>query len=116
MVQQPSEKASKQSLDSPNKAAPDNNGLASLPSNDSTADNTPQQYYNDDLEDQINPISRVNTAGSKESLAEQDNLSRILTGRHSEFSRPIPLMGGDRDYPPMLSDQKIYKVDFDCPD
>lgn len=74
---------------------------------------TPQEYYPNDEEAQIHNLSRSTTV---ESLAEQDQISRILTGRRSNHSRPIPTMGGGNDYPPQLGDRKLYQVDFDGPD
>lgn len=74
---------------------------------------SPIEYFqNDDEEAQRNEIARIKT---NESLQEQENLAQILS-RRSTNRGPIPNMGGNRDYPPSLGDQKIYQVDYDGPD
>lgn len=77
---------------------------------------SPAQYYpEDDIEQHPHhhDLHRVTTI---ESIAEQDNISRILSGRRTMSHKPIPQMGGGRDFPPEVGDQKIYQVDFDGPD
>lgn len=87
------------------------NALQKKESHDSY--DTPAQYYQDE-EAQIQPLSR--SASRTESLAEQDNISRILSGRRTNTNKPIPRMGGNKEYPPLIGDQIPYQVDFDGPD
>lgn len=114
MATEPSEKSVSSASADGNQIVNNTPAIAKTTSNssDPSQSSAPINYFQDDEEAQTNDISRMKT---NESLQEQDNIARILT-RRSTNRGPIPTMGGDRDYPPELGDQKIYQVDFDGPD
>lgn len=68
------------------------------------------------------PLTRTDTA--RESIVSDVREERYLASRVSsenilkekEYTGPLPLMGGDKDYPPGLPDREQYRVDFDGPD
>lgn len=58
------------------------------------------------------PLSRTQTQSSRD----EDVVFRVLTQGSRKSNKPLPTMGGGRDYPPLLPDRDPYRVDFDGPD
>lgn len=81
------------------------------------AEKYPNEAVPDKFQDEEQPLPFDDEITRQESLAEQNNMARILSGKHSvkSNSAAVPTMGGGKEYPPLLEDSKIYQVDFDGP-
>lgn len=86
------------------------------------SEDEPKVFGGHDLEDQISANNQASVYLSVTADSASRTMSRRLFGAEelykdaSNVSLPLPSMGGDKPYPPMLPDRDPYAVAFDGPD